>query len=208
MESSHGSPRDCGSDERRRYEAGFGGAGQGDDVVQRWYRHAGIGSQRRTQRSRPGLRNRAAGDAEACDKGTHAGGQGDRVQHGIRMPKTLLARAATAALTHDARLVPRETLEITSRELERHICDAVNGLLGGELDEHAMRRLVLPGALGGCGLRMDAVGLAADAAFWSTWAMTTSVAPGICQRSWTGKGVECRCAGGCGGSSTLGRSWS
>ena len=37
---------------------------------------------------------------------------------------------------------------------------------------------MLQGALGGCGLRMDAVGLAADA-FWSTWAMTTKVAPGM-----------------------------
>ena len=79
------------------------------------------------------------------------------------MAWSLLARAATAALTYDARLVPRETLEITSKELERHICEAVTGLLGGELGEHAVRRLMLPGALGGCGMRMDAVGLAADA---------------------------------------------
>ena len=50
-----------------------------------------------------------------------------------------------------------------------------------------MRRLVLPGALGRCGLRMDAVGLAADAAFWSTWAMTTKVAPGIAKEAGLGK---------------------
>ena len=70
------------------------------------------------------------------------------------MAWTLLAKAAaTAALTYDARLVPRDTLEITSRELERHICEAVIGLLGGELDEHAVKRLALPGALRGCGAR-------------------------------------------------------
>ena len=50
----------------------------------------------------------------------------------VHMAWTLLARAAAAALTYDARLVPRETLEITSKELERHICDVVNGLLGGD----------------------------------------------------------------------------
>ena len=83
--------------------------------------------------------------------------------------------------------MPRDTLEITSRELERHICEAVIGLLGGEPDEHAVNRLALPGALGGCGLRMDAVGLAADAAFWSTWAMTTKVAPGIAREAGLGK---------------------
>ena len=35
-----------------------------------------------------GCQGNRAGDAEACGKGTHAGGQGDRVQQGIRMPKT------------------------------------------------------------------------------------------------------------------------
>ena len=75
----------------------------------------------------------------------------------VHMAWTLLAKAATAALTYDARLVPRDTLGITSREFERQICEAVTELLGGELDEHAVKRL----ALGGCGLRMDAVGLAA-----------------------------------------------
>ena len=50
----------------------------------------------------------------------------------VHLAWTLLARAAAAALTYDARL-PRDSLEITSRELERHICDAVDGLLGGEL---------------------------------------------------------------------------
>ena len=86
--------------------------------------------------------------------------------------------------------MPRDTLEITSREVERHICEAVIGLLGGELDEHAVKRLALLGALGalgGCGLRMDGVGLAADAAFWSTWAMTTKVAPGIAREAGLGK---------------------
>ena len=34
---------------------------------------------------------------------------------------------------------------------------------------------------------MDAVGLAADAAFWSTWAMTTKVAPGIAREAGLGK---------------------
>ena len=126
----------------------------------------------------------------------------------VHMAWTLLARAATAALTCDARLVPRDTLEITSRELERHICEAVIGLLGGELDEHAVKRLALPGALGGCGLRMDAVGLAADAAFWSTWAMTTKVAPADRQGSRTGQGAGCRRASSCGGSSALGGGWS
>ena len=105
----------------------------------------------------------------------------------VHMAWTLLARAAAAALTYDARLVPRETLEITSKELERHIHGAVCGLLGDELDEHAMRRMVLPGALGGCGLRMDAVGLAADAAFWSTWAMTVKVVPGVAKDAGLGK---------------------
>ena len=81
------------------------------------------------------------------------------------MAWTLLARAASAALTYDAGLVPRDTLEMTPRGLERHICEAVIGLLGGELDEHAVKRLALPSALGGCGLRMDAVGLVVDAAF-------------------------------------------
>ena len=90
------------------------------------------------------------------------------------MAWTLLA---TAALTYDARLVPRDTLEITSRELERHICEGVIGLLGGELDEHTVKRS-LPGALGGCGLRMDAVGLAADAAFWSTLGNDDEGCPG------------------------------
>ena len=103
------------------------------------------------------------------------------------MAWTLLAKAATMALTYDARLVPRDTLEITSRGLERHICEAVAWLLGGELDEQAMKRLALPGALGGCGLRMDGVGLAADAAFWSTWAMTKKVAPGIASEAGLGE---------------------
>ena len=68
---------------------------------------------------------------------------------------------------------------------ELHICEAVIGL--GELDEHAVKRLALLRALGGCGLRMDTVGLAADAAFWSTWAMTTKVAPGIARVAGLGK---------------------
>ena len=105
----------------------------------------------------------------------------------VHMAWTLLARAAAAALTYEARLVPRETLEITSKELERHSHGAVCGLLGDELDEHAMRRMVLPGVLGGCGLRMDAVGLAADAAFWSTWAMTVKVVPGVAKDAGLGK---------------------
>ena len=34
---------------------------------------------------------------------------------------------------------------------------------------------------------MDAVGLAADATFWSTWAMTTKVAPGMAREAGLGK---------------------
>ena len=36
--------------------------------------------------SRP--QEQGAGNTESCDRGQHAGGQGDRVQQGIRMPKT------------------------------------------------------------------------------------------------------------------------
>ena len=126
----------------------------------------------------------------------------------VHMAWTLLARTATAALTYDARLVPRDALEITSRELERHICEAVIGLLGGELDEHAVKRLALPGALGwmrpphgrsragsGCGL-LEHMGNDDEGC------------PGDRQGSRTGQGARCRRASSCGGSSALGGGWS
>ena len=42
--------------------------------------------------------------------------------------------------------------------------------------EQADQRMRLVGALGVCGLRIDPAGLAADAAFWSTWAAMAHVA--------------------------------
>ena len=80
------------------------------------------------------------GDAEACDEGTNAGGQGDRVQQGIGMPQSECIWPGHCWL----------------------------GAAIGCSRVH----------LGRCGLRMDAVGLAVDAA-WSTWAMTAKVVPGV-----------------------------
>ena len=91
---------------------------------------------------------------------------------------------------------------------ERHICEAVIGLQGGELDEHAVKRLALPGALGGCGLRMDAVGLAVDAALLEHMGNDDEGCPESSQGSRTGQGAGCRRAGSCGGSSALGGGWS
>ena len=60
------------------------------------------------------------------------------------------------------------------------------------ITEHEMvgKRMRLVGALGGFGLRIDSVGLAADAAFWSSWVTTSEMVPDVAARAGLGQGHQ------------------
>ena len=83
----------------------------------------------------------------------------------------ILSKSAARALDFDARLTPSPDLAAAQATLRADLHEVAEALLGTSLSERAMGQLSSPGPLGGCGLRTPDM-LAADAAFFSSWATT------------------------------------
>ena len=79
----------------------------------------------------------------------------------------LASKCVAHALSYDARLVPFGDLRVLARPVSDALGDVVDTILSVEVDMAARRRMALAGALGGCGLRQEALGAYADAALYA-----------------------------------------
>ena len=77
-------------------------------------------------------------------------------------------------------------MEQEAVELEERVCELAATMCGITEHEMARERMRLMGALGGCGVGIDSVGLAADTACGSSWVTSSRMVPGIAARAGLG----------------------
>eukprot|EP00973_Karenia_brevis_P091762 12409013-Karenia_brevis.AAC.1 len=94
----------------------------------------------------------------------------------------LLSKSVAHVHTYDARLIPRETLSAVSEPVSTKLCEVAQSLCGGGFDRHARELLRLGGAYAGVGIRPTAVGLQADACFYSGWCGVSVLVPDMAQK--------------------------
>ena len=82
---------------------------------------------------------------------------------------TILSKSVAHALDYDARMCPAGALSQAFGMVQQAVRDAAQAIIGKAVDDDAWAQLQLPGALGGCSLRV-ASGSYAEAAYWAGWA--------------------------------------
>ncbi|CAK0859372.1 unnamed protein product, partial [Prorocentrum cordatum] len=83
----------------------------------------------------------------------------------------MLSKSVAHALSYDARLVPSPALGAVAEPVRDRMEHIVQDMIFGKrVEAAAVTQMRLAGAFGGMGLRREAAGSTADAAFWAAWA--------------------------------------
>ncbi len=113
----------------------------------------------------------------------------------------LVSKSVSHALSYDARLVPSQVLGCVAGPVSQRVTELARLILQrGELSPQQHAQISLPGCYGGFGLRHEAIGLCADAAFWAAWVgmkqrvslLTAAIGMGPLQCTGTAEATQAR----------------